>query len=266
MIVLRRYRAVAVCLLWPALALAEPGPEDTAKPAPAKPVKVEVLADRLAKLEAQSTSQGLLSLLNQVESMKAEVARLRGAQEEMAYRLQQMDKRQKEVLADYDVRLKEVRELAAARPAPVVVPAAVSAAPDVPATPAVEPADPEAETRTYEAGLSLFKASDYVGAVTAFNAFLQKYPQSSLAGNACYWLGMSHFSLGDHKRAAEAQQRLLKDYPQHGKVPDAMVNLARAQIQLGETENARRGLEQVVAKYPNTKSAELAKKILSLFK
>lgn len=248
--------------------VAESATEPAAKPQARADAAVD-LAGRLARLEEQSASQGLLNLLNQVEALKAEVARLRGAQDEMTHRLKQMDKREKEVLADYDARIKELRELVN-RPAPVAaapVPATATPGEAVPATPAPPPpADPEAETRTYEAALNLFKGGDHAGAVAAFNAFLLNYPQSPLAGNACYWTGMSHFSLGDHKNAVLAQQRLLKDYPQHAKVPDAMVNMARAHIQLGETESARQVLDQVVAKYPNTKSAELAKKILSLFK
>lgn len=239
---------------------------------PARPLpptidsRLDAVSARLNKLEEQSSSQGLLNLLNQVEALKNEVARLRGAQEEMAHRLQLADKRQKDVLADFDAQLKELRVLAN-RPMPVV--AVVAPAPVDAAEPAsVPPAapDPEAETRAYETALNLFKAGDHAGAATAFNAFLDKYPTSPLAGNACYWLGLTYFATADHKNAVAAQQRLLKDYPQHAKVPDAMVNMARAQIQLGETESARLVLEQVIAKYPVTKSAELAKKILSLFK
>lgn len=226
--------------------------------------RLDDLSARLAAIEAQSTSQGLLNLLNQVEALKGEVARLRGAQEEMAHRLQQADQRQKDVLADYDLRLKETRELAS-RPAPVVAVAPRVAETTAPAV-AVPAPDPEAETRTYEAALNLFRTGDHAGAVAAFNAFLNQYPSSPLAGNACYWQGLSHFAMADHKSAVAAQQRLLREYPQHGKVPDAMVSLARAQIQLGETENARQGLEQVIARYPATRSAELAKKILSLFR
>jgi tol-pal system protein YbgF len=208
----------------------------------------------------------LLNLHNQVESLKTEVARLRGAQEEIVHALHLADKRQKDVLADFDARLKELRELAK-RPAPVVV----AATPTEAARPAAvaqtaPPADPEAETRAYEAALNRFKAADHAGAVIAFNDFLAAHPDSPLAGNACYWLGLTYFSMADHKSAVAAQQRLLKDYPQHAKVPDAMVNMARARIQLGETESARMELEQVLVRYPGTKSAALAKKILALFK
>lgn len=244
--------------------------EPVALPPIVRDTGLQELAARLNKLEEQSGSQGLLNLLNQVEALKAEVARLRGVQEEMAHRMQLADQRQKDVMGDFDARLKEmdarlneVNELAK-RPAPsYVAPPVAASSPTGEARPTV---DPEAETRSYEAALNLFKATNYAAAATAFNTFLDKYPASTLAGNASYWLGLTYFSTGDHKNAAAVQRRLLKDYPLHAKVPDAMVNLARAQIQLGETESARQNLEQVIARYPMTRSAELAKKILSLFK
>lgn len=262
MTVLRPVFGLAL-LAW---AAASPAAEPLSSAAPA--TRLDDLAARLGRLEEQSRSQGLLNLLNQVEALKAELARQRGAQEELAHQLAVLDQRQKEVLADYDARLKELRELAS-RPAPT--PPAVLLQPSseiaqLPVRPPQEAVDPEVETRAYEAALGLFKAGDHEAAVKAFHAFLATYPASSLAGNACYWLGMSHFALADHKAAVGAQQRLLRDYPQHAKVPDAMVNLARAQIQLGETEAARSVLEQVVTRYPASRSAELAKKILSLFK
>lgn len=279
MIALRKAWAVT----WLAFASAVGAEEPPANPprlvaVPLAPVptlenRVDDLTGRLAQVETQARNQGLFNLLNQVEALRAEVAKLRGAQEEMAYRLQQADNRQKEVLADFDTRLKEVRELANRPPpsplvlSPPAAAAAVASASGQPAPPPPPPpSDPEAETRAYEAALNLFKSADYPAAEAAFNSFLSKHPESPLAGNACYWLGLTYFSVGDHKNAAAAQMRLLRDYPQHAKVPDAMLNLARAQIQLGETESARKMLEEVTAKYPSTRSALLAQKIMALFR
>ncbi len=220
----------------------------------------------------QFRAQGLFSLLNQIDALKSEVARLRGAQEEMAYRLEQADRRHKDVLADFDARLKETHQLAS-RPvtveAPAAKPAPAEAAPNPTDAPAPVPApktDPEAEARVYEAALALLKANNQAGAVEAFKTFLDKYPDSSLAGNACYWQGLAYYSQGDHNNTIAIQQRLLRDYPLHDKVPDAMVSIARAQIQKGETEAARAGLEQVLAQYPKSRAANLANKILALFK
>lgn len=257
----RAFAAAVLLAAATAVAAAEP------TPLPA-PLALDSLSARLDRLEEQSRSQGLIGLLNQVEALRAEVARLRGSLDELNHRQEQADRRQKEVLADFDQRIKTAHALAS-RPLPAALPAPVAAAAVAPAAavpPVVAAEDPEAETRAYEAALNLFKAADYAGAVNAFNGFIASYPASALAGNACYWLGLTYFAMGDHKSAVITQRRLLRDYPQHAKVPDALLNMARAHIQLGETEAARQELEQVIAQYPNSKPAELATKILALFK
>ena len=235
------------------------------------------LAGRVSRLEAQSDSQGILSLLNQVEVLETEVATLRGRLEELNHEQQLADKRDKDVLADFDARIKANHDMltaaSGAAAAPNANPAAAGAAmvPAAPGAPAGQSAPApaagqEAETKDYRAAFDLINAANYKAAVPAFDAFLKKYPNSTLAGNATYWLGLSYYSLGDYKNAAAAEQRLLTKFPGHAKVPDAMVSLARAEIQLGEMDKANQLLGQVIAKYPNTKSAEIATKIQSLLK
>jgi chromosome segregation ATPase len=77
---------------------------------------VQAQSERIAKLESQLQSQGLLSLLNQVATLKADVATLRGTQEELVYRLDTADKRTKDLFVDLDERLKEVADRPVAAP------------------------------------------------------------------------------------------------------------------------------------------------------
>jgi len=229
--------------------------------------RLDDLSKRQSRLEDQSSSQGVLSLLNQIEVLQAELARLRGALDELDHRQQIADKRQKDVLADFDLRLKEARELAtraAVAPGAAAIPAGVPT-PIVAALAAVA-VDPEAETKAYEAALNRVKAEDYPTAVAALNGFLKQYPNAALAGNALYWLGFSYYAQGDYKNAQLSQQRLLKDYPQHAKAPAAMIGLARADIQLGEAGKANQVLDQVIAKYPKTEEAAMAQRMQLLLK
>lgn len=215
--------------------------------------RLRAVEERLARIEVQSQSQGLLDLLNQVERLKAEVASLRGAQEEQAHRLAIADKRQKDLYTDLDGRIKEL----AARPA-VAAPAQPA-----PAQPVAAPVQAEEEAKVYQAAFDLIKVGNYKAAIAAFQNFLKAYSGGALAGNAQYWIGFSHFSLAEFKQAAAAQQKLLQAYPDSPKVPDAMLGLARAQLELGEGAAARATLEQIVAKYPGSKAAEYAKQHLA---
>ncbi len=220
--------------------------------------RLDDLSKRQSRLEDQSTSQGVLSLLNQIEVLQAEVARLRGAQDELDHRQQIADKRQKDVLADFDLRLKETRELEARTAAAPTI----SGGAPIPVVAAAPVAgDPEAETKAYEVALNRVKAKDYPAATSALNGFLKRYPNAVLAGNALYWLGFSYYAQGDYKNAQLSQQRLLKDYPQHAKAPAAMIGLARAEIQMGEAGKANQVLDQIIAKYPKTEEAAMAQRM-----
>jgi tol-pal system protein YbgF len=230
---------------------------------------VQVQSDRISRLESQLQNQGLLGMLNQVEALKSDVARLRGAQEELAHRLEMSDKRTKDLFVDLDERLKEVasRPVAAPTDAIRLQPSqslvVTAAPPGLPLT----TADSEAEARSYEVAHALIKAGKYKEAIGAFQSFLNQYPTGPLAANALYWMGISQVTgFSDFKSAAESYQRLLKDFPASPKVPDALLSLARAQIQLEDKETARATLNLLLAKHPVSKAAENGKKLLATLK
>jgi len=226
---------------------------------------VQAQSERIAKLESQLQSQGLLSLLNQVATLKADVATLRGTQEELVYRLDTADKRTKDLFIDLDERLKEVADRPVAAPSDtvrlqtsqslVVAPAAVPPAAKV---------DSESEAKDYEVGHALIKAGKYKEAIGAFQHFVSQYPSGPLAANALYWIGIAQVTgQSDYKGAAESYQRLLKEFPASPKVPDALLSLARAQIQMDQKELAKGSLNHLLVRHPLSKAAENGKKLLA---
>lgn len=264
-------------IVWATLFLAVPcayaGPAEDALTRTAELQKtLQAQQERITRMEAQMQNQGVIGLLNQIEALKAEVARLRGFQEEQAYQMDVAEKRVKDLFVDLDTRLSQVRELAN-RPmteqtdtirlqsaqALANLPAAAA-----PAAPAAAPAaDPEAESRAYGAAHALVKGGKYMEAVQAMRAFMEQYPNGSLAPNAVYWMGFSQVNLGDFPAAATSYQKLIDDYPTSSKAPDAMLSLARARIQSNELAQGRATLEQLIAKYPISKAAATGKKLLA---
>lgn len=222
---------------------------------------IRALEERLRRLETQLSNQGLLNLLNQLTELRAELARLRGQQEEQHYTLTQLQRRQKDLYEDLDIRLKEL----ASRPAPVTAtPEAIQLQPSK--TLMGAGLDARSESKSYEAALTQFRAGDYQAAINAFQAYLADYPNGSLASNAYYWLGLAYASRGDYANAVQAYQKLLDNYPTSNKVPDAMLSLARARLQQGETAAAQALLEQLTVRYPQTRAAENGRKLLSTLK
>lgn len=212
-------------------------------------------------------NQGLVDLLNQVEMLKAEIARLRGQLEVMGNDLEQAQKRQKDLYLDLDSRLRKF-ETAPASGAAADAPgsgavAAGGTPPGAGDAPAATGAAPiAAEQRAYDNALDQFKRGDYPGAVASFSGFVKTYPRSTLAASAQYWNGNAQFARKDYRAAIAAQRQLLQSYPDSPKVPDAMLNIASAQSELGDSATARRTLEDLIGKFPQSEAAAKAKQRL----
>ena len=233
---------------------------------------------RLARLESQLQNQGLLNLLNQVESLKAEIARLRGAQEELGFQQTAADKRAKELFADLDDRVKELetRPQAPTAPAPDTVrlqaaqalskPVAAPPAATTTPPPASSGIEPSGASKAYEQAYNLVKAGRYNEAVSALQNFVSSYPNSSLLPNAHYWIGFSYVGMSDFANAGASFKHLIDAFPSSNKTADAMLSLARAQVQMNSANEAIATLEQLAAKFPYSKAAAEGKKLLSNLK
>lgn len=265
---MRRYRLILLSGLLLAMPLGAADTDELAR-------QLQVLDARLAKVEsALLQNQQLLGLLNEVETLKAEVAKLRGQAEVQVHQLDTLGKRQNDLYVDLDQRLADLTKTVttpapAAVAAPKAAPEASANAPGAAPAAAVAPSpqlDPLVESRTYEAALNHFREANYAGAIAGFKGFLKAYPESALAPNAQYWVGYSYYALKDYKSSLAHQQKLLAAYPTSAKVPDALLNIATNQIGLGNIDAARKTLEELVAKHPGTNAATLAAKRLAALK
>ncbi len=247
--------------------------------------KVEVLQQlvdsinvRLGKLESSTQqNQQLLGLLQEVETLKSEVAKLRGQSEVQVHQLDTLGKRQNDLYIDLDQRITDLGKSGKPAEGAEVAPADAASQPAAPSsatlkldvapvTATASKPDPAAESRVYEAALNLFREANYAGAIASFRGFLKAYPDGELASNAQYWIGYSYYALKDYKSALAHQQKLVAAYPTSNKVPDSLLNIATNQIALDNLVDARKTLEELVAKYPDTNAATLAARRLSALK
>ena len=212
------------------------------------------LKEQVGKLE--DMARGQLDLVNQIESLRADLARLQGQVEVLVYESETNQKRQRDFYVDLDTRLRKLETPQGDKPAEGASLPAAAAAAGKPA------ADPQAETKDYESALNTVKAGKYKEALTAFDSFVKNYPSSPLAPSAQYWLGNSHYALHDCKRAQEAQQVVVSRWPESPKAADALLNIANCQLELGDAKASRKTLELLVSKYPASPAADSARKQL----
>jgi tol-pal system protein YbgF len=197
----------------------------------------------------ETLAKNQLDFANQLEALRADVARLTGQVEVLTNSLEAAHKRQQDFYVDLDARLRKLESAAAAATTAGASPDAVAAAPQ-------KPADPQAEMRDYEAALSLFRASKYKEAQAAFEGFIAMYPKSSLLPNATYWLGSSLYQQRQFEKAAEIYGKLAAGWPNDPKAPDALLARANAQVEAKDVKGAIQTLETLVQKYPTSPAAE----------
>jgi tol-pal system protein YbgF len=235
---------------------------------------------RIQKLEDQVSHIGVVELVQQIEQLNEQIARLRGQIEVLANENQQLQKRQRDFYLDLDSRLKRLESPAGSPAAPAVPP--VDGAPAASSTGASAsgagsgsaPAaggdssgaakpptreDQAREMKAYDEASNLFRRNDFTSAVEAFRAFLKDYPASPLVPNAHYWIGISYANLKDYPHALAAQQELLAKHPQSAKAPDALLAIAAIQAEQGQSAQARNTLEDLIARYPASDAAAKAR-------
>ena len=214
-----------------------------------------MILDQKIKNEARFDQQGKaqLDLSNQIQRQAEENARLRGQIETLNYELETAKKRQQDFYLDLDTRL---RKFEAQPSANVTVDPANGTQNSKPT------GDPAKESQEYEVALNQFKAGKYKEAAAGFSAFVQKYPDSTLAPNAQYWLGNAWYAQRNCNKAIEAQGLVTTKYADSPKAPDAWLAIATCQQEAGNSPGAKRTLETLIAKYPTSPAAENAQQRL----
>lgn len=209
--------------------------------------RIEVLKGEFAELarRADTINRNQIDFANQVEAIKADIAKLRGQIEVLSYELEAAQKRQKDFYVDLDSRLRKLE----APPAETKVEAK-------PETPKVDPAQ---ETRDYEAALAGLKASNFKEAGASFLAFIKAYPNSSLIASAHYWGAYAHSQAKDHAGAAELFGKFAVGWPNDDRAPAALESRVASLEAVKDWKDARITLELLAEKYPNSEAGKKAK-------
>jgi tol-pal system protein YbgF len=205
----------------------------------------KAVEERLARIETLVQDRAI-ELAKLIDEVKQDLARMRGQIEVQANQIETLDRRQKDLYADLDARLRKLEASAQAQEKQ-----------------AASAPDPVAEGKAYEAALNQFKLGNYQSSVAAFQSFLASYPDSQQVSSAQYWIGNAYYALRDYKMAIAAQQKVLASWPNSAKAPDALLNIASCQAEMGEVKAARETLQSLLKKYPGTPAAEQAKQRLA---
>ncbi len=200
-----------------------------------------------ASEESAALRRSLLELQNQIETLRAETAKLRGLNEQLSRDLADVQRRQKDIAQGVDERLRQFE------PVKVTLDGREFLA---------EPA----EKRDYEAALAVFRKGDFAGAQPVFLDFLRRYGQGGYASSALFWLGNAQYATRDYKEAMINFRALIAKEPEHLRAPEAVLVIANCQIELKDARGARKTLEDLIKAYPRSEEAVTAKDRLARLK
>ncbi len=217
--------------------------------------RVNDLERRLQRAERLIESGNLQKMYIEQERMDNTLRGLQGQLEELQYKLQQMDRNQREIFLDFDQRLQQMQS---APPAGGGYQSSSTAGEegDEGAGGAAAPEFDEASQ--YKAAFDYLKSRNFPQAIEGFKSFLQQWPSSSLAGNAQYWLGEAYYGNRDYANAAREFEKVRSLYPDSRKVPDATLKLGYSYYALKQWKKARKVLEEIRQAYPDSRVAGLA--------
>lgn len=205
--------------------------------------------------------RSLLELQNQIQGLRAELATVRGANEQLARDLAESQRRQKDIVQATEARFQATDARFQATderfrqfdPVKVTVDGAEFFA---------EPA----EKRNFEAALEVLKKGDFAAAQGVFADFLNRYPQSGYYASGLFWLGNSQYATRDYKEAMVNFRALMSRAPDHLRAPEAALSVANCQIELKDVRGARKTLDELLKAYPQSEAAPVARDRLSRLK
>jgi tol-pal system protein YbgF len=135
---------------------------------------------------------------------------------------------------------------------------AAETAPERPSRKEEAPVRGSSEVALYQSANDHLRAGETGEAVTAFRAFVKRYPNHELADNAQYWLGECFYHRKDYSMALREFRRVVEKFPRGNKVPDALLKLGFSYLALGSTRPGKDALTELARSYPRHPASGLA--------
>jgi len=117
--------------------------------------------------------------------------------------------------------------------------------------PVQAPSLPSGADPLFQDGKARLLRFDYEGAERSFEAFLERYPANSQAGEAQYWLGEVLYQQKSYAESGAAYSDMIRNFPSDSRAPDALVKLGRSLRLMGDTGRACAVLDTLSSRYPD---------------
>jgi tol-pal system protein YbgF len=202
-----------------------------------------------ARQQAQSEQidrlgRSLLDMNARLDTLLAEVARLRGQNEVLAKTVADLQQTQKDMQRGVEERVRKLEPK------------------EISLDGKTFKAEPD-EAALFEQALLVLRDADFAGAVSKFQSLLKQYPNTGYRETALYWLGNAHYGLRACKPAMQSFKDLLSVNAKHLRAPEAMLAMANCHSELKEPRQAKTVLQALVKNHPTSEAAQVARERLA---
>ncbi|WP_337036833.1 cell division protein CpoB [Pantoea agglomerans] len=223
--------------------------------------------DRVTTLERISNAQAQLmqQLQQQMSDNQRDIDALRGQIQQNTYQLNQVVERQKQLYQQIDS-LSSASTSGGQQAAGSNAAADTGAAATAGAAASTDsaPAQTGDANSDYNAAVALIlEKKQYDQAISALQAWVKRYPDSTYQPNASYWLGQLNYNKGKKDDAAYYYATVVKNYPKSPKAAEALLKVGVIMQEKKDTAKAKAVFQQVIKLYPDTESAKQAQKRLT---
>lgn len=210
------------------------------------------LARELSSGEAASQPDFDGSLIDRVDRIRAELARLTGRTEELEFRIRRAIDEASNRLGDLEFRLTELEGGdTSALPPPQPLGGDAAQAAETPQLAAGERA-------AFDDASALVDAGDHEAAAAALEQFLEFYPGSPLSAEASFMLASAHRERGAESEAARAYLNLYLADTDGPDAPRALLALGDSLARLEQREEACVMFDELLERFPDSDAASEA--------
>lgn len=123
--------------------------------------------------------------------------------------------------------------------------------------------DPQAQA-AYEGAMDLYRSGQYPQAASGFAAFIDAYPDNPQIDEVRYYEGSSLYSSRNFNAAIQKLQALVQSSPQSPRAADALMVIASSQVENNDLSGAQKTLQRIVNEYPSSAAADTARSRLEI--
>ena len=212
-------------------------------------------------LNAQTNNESLDLILEKIENLEIELARLANQIDSNTFEVQKLDESNQARYVDLDKRIHELEAI-------ILLSKEEEEETNEelkienPLAELIEKDGEEEEFTLWSNTLKLIDNSRYSEAAENLRFLILSYPNGAYLVDSYFWLGEIYFLQEMNEDAYETYFSLINNFPEHERVSTALYKLGLISIKLEKNDEAIAFFERVILNYPNSGSSVLSEQEL----